>query len=81
MNLRKKDWIASSLRSSQRRSGGVPHSRLREPTKWAWRSRNLSSLMTSPPFGGGLLAMTEWGDRHCEERKLRSNPEIPKFLS
>ncbi|HUX79748.1 MAG TPA: DUF4139 domain-containing protein [Alphaproteobacteria bacterium] len=39
--LGKNVWIASEQSSSQRRMGGNSHSRFREPTKWAWRSRNL----------------------------------------
>jgi len=55
-NLRKKDWMLSPRRSlgvagseqssSQRRTGDVSLSRLREPPKGAWRSSN---LLNGPP--------------------------------
>ncbi len=48
MHLRKKNWIASLC--SQRRVDDAYHDRLREPTKWAWRSRNSSSSTNSSPL-------------------------------
>ena len=55
INLSKKDWIASEQSSSQRRVEDISRFRLREPVpakagNRAWRSRKLSSLMTSAPF-------------------------------
>ncbi len=40
----KRDWIASEHSSSQRRKRDDYRTRLHEPTKWAWRSRDINSL-------------------------------------
>jgi thiamine transport system substrate-binding protein len=80
MKLNKKDWIASSLTLLAMTEGGKRHC---EPPAEAKQSRNLSSLMASPPFGGWMFARTIPPLRHCEgdsPKQSRILKYFPAFI-